>query len=146
VKRNIAIKWRVYAKERKQRRHQEDGLRFILQREDEGFWQQLLSQLRQGVASLYAKVILLFYNGSIGSLLASTKEVTSISFGGLIADVMGLGKTLTMLTAILHSAALAESFGNFYEMRENESVEAKVRTKATLVIVSSARKSERPYG
>lgn len=146
MKRNIAIKWRVYAKERKQRRHQEDGLRFILQREDEGFWQQLLSQLRQGVASLYAKVILLFYNGSIGSLLASTKEVTSISFGGLIADVMGLGKTLTMLTAILHSAALAESFGNFYEMRENESVEAKVRTKATLVIVSSARKSERPYG
>ncbi|TRX94187.1 hypothetical protein FHL15_004955 [Xylaria flabelliformis] len=60
----------------------------------------------------------------------------SMCFGGLIADAMGLGKTLTMLTAILHSIPIAEDLANFYKESENELLN-KTHTKATLVVVSS---------
>ncbi|RYC57351.1 hypothetical protein CHU98_g8859 [Xylaria longipes] len=93
-------------------RHQEGGVRFILQREEEAFSQQLSAQLRQVIGI------------QIDSPL-------SMCFGGLIADVMGLGKTLTMLTAILQSMSVAEEFGNFYERSDDELME-KIRTKATL--------------
>jgi SNF2 family DNA or RNA helicase len=63
--------------------------------------------------------------------------------GGLIADMMGLGKTLTMLAAILHSMSAAEDFGTFFQSTEDECAN-KVFTKATLVVVSSARKSKAP--
>ncbi|KAI8951872.1 SNF2 family N-terminal domain-containing protein [Xylaria longipes] len=99
--------------------HQEGGVRFILQREEEAFSQQLSAQLRQVIGI------------QIDSPL-------SMCFGGLIADVMGLGKTLTMLTAILQSMSVAEEFGNFYERSDDELME-KIRTKATLVIVSSVQ-------
>lgn len=46
-----------------------------------------------------------------------------------------------MLSAILHSAPNAELFSTFYKRFENDNVE-RFRTKATLVVVSSARKSE----
>ncbi|KAK5994916.1 putative ATP-dependent helicase protein [Cladobotryum mycophilum] len=60
------------------------------------------------------------------------------SFGGLIADMMGLGKTLTMLAAIRQSTLAAEDFGSFYSMHEVEDTQ-KIRTKATLVVVTSAQ-------
>lgn len=74
------------------------------------------------------------------NLWTRIEQTHSIRLGGLIADVMGLGKTLTMLSAILHSAPDADIFSNFHKMLENESVE-RLRTKASLVIVSSAGKS-----
>ncbi|KAI0530449.1 SNF2 family N-terminal domain-containing protein [Xylaria digitata] len=97
--------------------HQENGLRFILQREEEVFGQRISTLLR-GVVNIQTELSL------------------SMSFGGLIADVMGLGKTLTMLAAILQSMPMAEDFSNFYESTGNESSN-KLRTKATLVVVSS---------
>ncbi len=67
-----------------------------------------------------------------------------MSFGGLIADVMGLGKTLTMLAAVLRSMPAAEDSSKFYEASGNE-YSNKFRTKATLVVVSSARKLRSPH-
>lgn len=52
---------------------------------------------------------------------------------------MGLGKTLTMLAAILQSGSMAEDFSDFYRSSKPERV-SKLTTKATLVVVSSARK------
>ncbi|GAW21806.1 hypothetical protein ANO14919_113310 [Xylariales sp. No.14919] len=51
---------------------------------------------------------------------------------------MGLGKTLTTLTAVLHSMPIAEDFSSFYQIPRGEPT-TKVRTKATLVIVSSVQ-------
>ncbi|KAI0444887.1 SNF2 family N-terminal domain-containing protein [Xylaria telfairii] len=99
--------------------HQDDGVRFVIRREEGAFGQQLSSRLRRIVGN-------------------PIDPSSTISFGGLIADVMGLGKTLTMLTAILQSMLAAEDFGNFYERLEDECMK-KVRTKATLVIVSSVQ-------
>ncbi|KAI0599782.1 SNF2 family N-terminal domain-containing protein [Biscogniauxia sp. FL1348] len=101
------------------KRHQKDGFHFILQREDEGFSKQLSLRLRQ-------------------DMTVRTEEPSSIYLGGLIADAMGLGKTLTILAVILYSVPEAEVFGNFSEVPEYECLE-KIRTKATLVVVSSAQ-------
>lgn len=65
------------------------------------------------------------------------------ALGGIIADVMGLGKTLTTLTAILRSSEEALSF--VFARPAALSLQGDVvRTKATLVVVPSARKPERP--
>lgn len=64
--------------------------------------------------------------------------------GGIVADVMGLGKTLTVLTSILQSASDAEIFQNFDEGISRRK-ESKLRTKATLVVVSSARMFVFPF-
>lgn len=56
--------------------------------------------------------------------------------GGILADVMGLGKTLTMLMAIVLSKKAAERYGetNVQDQRQL------VPTKGTLVVVTSRRK------
>ncbi|KAI0907155.1 SNF2 family N-terminal domain-containing protein [Ustulina deusta] len=99
--------------------HQNDGVRFILQREEEAFSQRLAARLCQAVG-------------------IQIESPVSMSFGGLIADVMGLGKTLTMLAAVLRSMPAAEDSSKFYEASGNE-YSNKFRTKATLVVVSSAQ-------
>ncbi|KAI1449012.1 P-loop containing nucleoside triphosphate hydrolase protein [Annulohypoxylon stygium] len=97
---------------------EQDGLRFILQREGKEFSQQLSAQLCQ--------------------VIMARAEETSVSFGGIIADVMGLGKTLTTLAAILYSLPEAKLFSDFYK-KPLEKKAHRVRTKATLVVVPSAR-------
>ncbi|KAI1752665.1 SNF2 family N-terminal domain-containing protein [Xylaria castorea] len=107
----------LLSKLKMQNRHQEHGVRFILSREEKTIGQQLSSRLRQVIGF-------------------QVDSPLSMCFAGLIADVMGLGKTLTMLTAILQSMPVAEDFANFYDESEDE-LTNKIRTKATLVVVSS---------
>jgi SWI/SNF-related matrix-associated actin-dependent regulator of chromatin subfamily A3 len=62
-----------------------------------------------------------------------------ISAGGILADEMGLGKTLTILSAVVHSLDEA----NHFTMPSGQtSVDDHLAcpTKATLVVVPSARK------
>lgn len=60
------------------------------------------------------------------------------NLGGIIADQMGLGKTLSMLAAIsLTRNAAAEFAGDTV----SSSMEDRPKTKATLIIVPSACKS-----
>ncbi|OTB16744.1 hypothetical protein K445DRAFT_317035 [Daldinia sp. EC12] len=101
----------------KLKRHQEDGLRFIYQRENEIFTQSLSARLCHAAS-------------------VKTKPLPNASFGGLIADIMGLGKTFTMLAAILHSVPAAELFSSFYDKTEGGYI-GKNRTKATLIVVPS---------
>ncbi|KAF4454892.1 hypothetical protein F53441_2685 [Fusarium austroafricanum] len=97
--------------------YQEDGVRFILQRETEQVIQHLQNDL-QRVARL-------------------DNEQLPPSYGGIVADAMGLGKTLTILTAILHSLASANDW-MFQQSGMSYSTE-KTRTRATLVVVTSAQ-------
>ncbi|KAG6353569.1 hypothetical protein INS49_005531 [Diaporthe citri] len=61
--------------------------------------------------------------------------------GGLIADVMGVGKTLTMLTSILHSANKARDFSYFGRPVRGSETEA-LLTNSTLVVVPSVQLME----
>ncbi|KAI0847485.1 SNF2 family N-terminal domain-containing protein, partial [Daldinia vernicosa] len=99
--------------------HQEDSLRFICQRENETFTQGLSARLCHAAS-------------------IEMKALSLTSFGGLIADTMGLGKTLTMLAAILRSVPAARLFSSFYDRLENEYTQ-KLPTKATLIIVPSSQ-------
>ncbi|KAM4057430.1 type III restriction enzyme, res subunit [Hirsutella rhossiliensis] len=99
-------------------KHQEDGVRFILQRETEAFSQQLTDKMCPGTST--------------------SEGPQDKCYGGLIADVMGLGKTLTMLAAILQSLPSADLYGSFYD-GSAAGDGCKVRTKSTLVVVSSAQ-------
>lgn len=106
-------------------RHQKDGTQFILQREDPIFRKQLSFRLCQAIGTQYIE-----------------KEEMGVALGGLIADAMGLGKTLTTLVSILRSTDNAVEFGHFNYQMESAGIE-RVPTKATLVVVPSARKSPR---
>ncbi|KAI1808972.1 SNF2 family N-terminal domain-containing protein [Daldinia bambusicola] len=103
----------------KLKRHQEDGLRFIYQRENEAVAQKLSAQV--------------CHKASINS-----KPLQIASFGGLIADTMGLGKSLTMIAAICSSVPDAELFSSFYNKAEGDCT-GKYRTKATLIVVPSSQ-------
>lgn len=61
-----------------------------------------------------------------------------VSCGGILADVMGLGKTLTVLTSILQSTPHAETFERFDPTIHNRDGRTN-RTRATLIVVSSTR-------
>lgn len=62
-----------------------------------------------------------------------------IAAGGIIADKMGLGKTLTMLSAIVHSRDDAFRFETLYSplLKCEDSL---CSSRATLVVVPSTRK------
>ncbi|KAF6806185.1 DNA repair protein rad5 [Colletotrichum musicola] len=65
-----------------------------------------------------------------------------LSYGGIVADVMGLGKTLTLLTAILQSLPTGETFQRFQGTTDNLA-SSMLWTRATLVVVSSAHSISR---
>lgn len=104
-------------------KHQQEGVRFVLQREDELFCRTLSEHISQVTGADFPMT-----DGMLPGL------------GGLIADVMGIGKTLTTLTAILHSADKAQDF-TFFGRPVSESNWEATLTKATLVVVPSVRKS-----
>ncbi|ROV93845.1 hypothetical protein VMCG_08824 [Cytospora schulzeri] len=103
------------------KRHQEIGTQFILQRENPIFGKQLSSRLHQ----------------ALGARCAEEMEM-KVALGGLVADVMGLGKTLTILVSILRSTEKAVEFGHFNHPEQSVGVKT-VPTKATLVVVPSAQ-------
>ena len=101
----------------KLRSHQEVAVNFIVQRETTAFMDQSI----QGFET---------------TLGVPKRAHQPTAFGGIIADVMGLGKTLTMLTAITTSLPGASFFADFAELSNDNSVPLR-RTRATLVVVSS---------
>lgn len=60
--------------------------------------------------------------------------IPSFATGGILADIMGLGKTLTMITAILGTLDEATTHEQQADVVTNY-----YRCKATLVVVSSIR-------
>ncbi|KAH8748282.1 hypothetical protein F5883DRAFT_583013 [Diaporthe sp. PMI_573] len=103
--------------------HQQQGVRFVLQRENELFCRGLSAHVSQ-------------ITGAESFMQA---DGMPFGLGGLIADVMGIGKTLTMLTSILHSANEAQDFSYFGHTVPGGETDA-LLTKATLVVVPSVRK------
>ena len=66
-------------------------------------------------------------------------EAPSEDFGGILGDEMGLGKSLSMLSSIFVSAKFARAFADHWaSVSHHES--AKPATRATLIVVPSARK------
>ncbi|UZP37041.1 hypothetical protein NXS19_004857 [Fusarium pseudograminearum] len=96
-----------YLLETKLKDHQLRGIDFILEREDQNAAKQMNERM----------------SISIDHCLLSHPEKPGL--GGILADVMGLGKTLTMLSAILCSRELRQS----YEDTE--------RQHATLIVLPS---------
>ena len=62
------------------------------------------------------------------------------NLGGIISDDMGMGKSLTMLSAIVASLAAAESFAQSERRNLASSGVRKPASKATLLVVPSACK------
>ncbi|OCL02283.1 hypothetical protein AOQ84DRAFT_369386 [Glonium stellatum] len=60
------------------------------------------------------------------------------SFGGILADDMGLGKSLSMISAIVTSKNRALKFACFHELGTQPVVKQFIASKTTLIIVPSA--------
>ena len=67
-------------------------------------------------------------------------DIPSYSKGGILADVMGLGKTLSMISAIVSSLPQATEFATT-RYQNFTSPTSGCRSRATLVIVTSMRKT-----
>ncbi|KAL2272438.1 hypothetical protein FJTKL_06561 [Diaporthe vaccinii] len=102
--------------------HQQQGVRFVLQREDELICRRLRAHVSQ----------------TTGAESPMQADDTPFALGGLVADVMGIGKTLTMLTSILHSTNHAKDFSYFGRPIPGYEAET-LLTKATLVVVPSVQ-------
>ncbi|KAF4989707.1 hypothetical protein FDECE_14622 [Fusarium decemcellulare] len=100
--------------------HQEAALLFIRQRENPEYCQKVNRELR-----FHMRISL-------------EDAVSSMAMGGILADVMGLGKTLTMLASIASSRLAASDFQNKdTDIEAGES--SHHRTSATLVVVTSTQ-------
>ncbi|EKJ70216.1 hypothetical protein FPSE_09590 [Fusarium pseudograminearum CS3096] len=105
-----------YLADTKLKEHQLQGVEFILDREDPVSVKQM------------EKTLLM----SINHCLLSYADKTSL--GGILADVMGLGKTLTMLSAILCSKQLKQS----YDMSgSNNPNDYRQQLNSTLIVLPS---------
>jgi SNF2 family DNA or RNA helicase len=104
--------------------HQMSALAFMRQREDHNWCQEAQRDLRTLAA------------------IAAGDNIPTFSTGGILADAMGLGKTLTMISAIVTTAREAEQFSVSFDLNDIGNVETVHRTRATLVVVTSMRKSQ----
>ncbi|KAI8652051.1 hypothetical protein NCS56_01421900 [Fusarium sp. Ph1] len=93
--------------------HQKDGVKFIMKREDPSFFHSTMLEIR----------------GLIGPKLFSRSS--ELCLGGIIADVMGLGKTLTSLVAIACSRPAAREFEKSLDSSSPRP------TRATLIVATS---------
>jgi SNF2 family DNA or RNA helicase len=74
---------------------------------------------------------------AFAAITAPGDNIPTFSTGGILADAMGLGKTLTMISAIVSTAREAERFSAGFDCDEAGNEEVVPRTRATLVVVSS---------
>lgn len=75
-------------------------------------------------------------------LLRALDKMPSRAVGGILADVMGLGKTLSILSAVLSSKPSSVAYQASMEsesLRETGSIPI-LGSRATLVVVTSVRK------
>ncbi|KAI8711490.1 hypothetical protein NCS52_01412700 [Fusarium sp. LHS14.1] len=93
--------------------HQKDGVKFIMRREDSSLCHSAILDIR----------------GLVGSQFFSNSP--NLCLGGIIADVMGLGKTLTSLAAIACSKPAALDF------EISLSLTSPMPTRATLIVATS---------
>ncbi|OBS29596.1 hypothetical protein FPOA_03533 [Fusarium poae] len=100
--------------------HQKVALSFIQRRENPDYCQQVGREL-------------LFH-----TRIPSSKAIPSLALGGILADVMGLGKTLTILASIQLARPVAETFQNDSMSIETDQPICR-RTSATLVVVTSTQ-------
>ncbi|CZR60103.1 related to promoter binding protein RUSH-1alpha [Phialocephala subalpina] len=98
--------------------HQRAALAFIKRRENRDACQSANKSLRH-------------FTG-----ISPKDDIPSYSMGGLLADVMGLGKTLSMISAIVSSLRQATGYATA-ENRNFVSPASGCRSRATLVIVTS---------
>lgn len=61
--------------------------------------------------------------------------------GGILADEMGMGKTLTMISVIVQSLSQASSYVTEMQSSEHHSGKAQIYSHSTLIVVPSACKS-----
>ncbi|CAJ0546595.1 Ff.00g012220.m01.CDS01 [Fusarium sp. VM40] len=100
--------------------HQKVALLFIQRRENSEYCQQVAREL-------------LFH-----TRIASHNAIPTFALGGILADVMGLGKTLTILVSI-HLARLAAENFQIVNTAVGMDQPNYPRTSATLVVVTSTR-------
>lgn len=72
--------------------------------------------------------------------LSRPEEHYQVNHGGLIADVMCMGKSLTILATILYTLEHARNFPHFFSQSQDVAeLDRRTPTQATLVVVPSAR-------
>ncbi|RKK93675.1 hypothetical protein BFJ71_g9469 [Fusarium oxysporum] len=103
--------------------HQKAALSFIQRRENSEYCQQVAREL-------------LFH-----TRIASHNAIPTFALGGILADVMGLGKTLTILVSIQLARLAAENFQNV-NTAVGMDQPTYPRTSATLVVVTSTQVME----
>ncbi|KAH6848230.1 SNF2 family N-terminal domain-containing protein [Chaetomium sp. MPI-CAGE-AT-0009] len=96
--------------------HQSTALRFIRQRENHRHSQWMQERLRNLTN------------------IPPSHNIPSYSNGGILADAMGLGKTLTMISTVIADSSHAEEWRIHSGPQEEF-----LRSRATLVVVSSAQ-------
>jgi SNF2 family DNA or RNA helicase len=109
-------------------KHQKEGVDFILRSEagetaeTESLWERIDSENNDPI---YRHII------------TGTRRAKLVSgpYGGIIADDMGLGKSLTMLAAIYQSRVSAGRFSG--ETNQAVTLQARTPSKATLIVVPS---------
>src|SRR5437667_2654527 len=76
----------------------------------------------------------------------ASDNIPSNAMGGILADEMGLGKTLSILSAVLSSRHAALSYQQAIEgdHQHDPICSMALRSRATLVVVTSIRKPCRP--
>lgn len=74
------------------------------------------------------------------AVVTTAVGVPQTNNGGLIGDVMGMGKSLTILTTILCTLENARTFPQFFFQSPNVvELDRRTSTQATLIVVPSAR-------
>ncbi|KAK4183032.1 P-loop containing nucleoside triphosphate hydrolase protein [Podospora australis] len=100
----------------KLKEHQVTGIRFIMRREHAGYYHELDNEL---------------WNLSTAR---NRSKLSAPCLGGILADVMGLGKTLTMLSSIVCTKEDAENHGSYGKEPGATGLQS---TKATLIVLPS---------